>query len=169
MQEWYLVFNGQNIGPMTKEELIAYNPTSDSLVWKEGMANWEALSTIPELMELLEAAQSSKEASSGNVGNSGAYTGNGPYNPGAPNPYMPAKPPKSKTTAGLLAIFLGWLGLQYFYIGKTTGAIINIALSWCTCGIWGIVNLIQGIIMLTMTQEDFEKKYVESTKSWPLF
>lgn len=39
----------------------------------------------------------------------------------------------------------------------------------CTCGLWGIVELIQGIMMLTMSQEEFDRKYVNSTSFMPLF
>lgn len=74
-----------------------------------------------------------------------------------------------KTAAGLFAIFLGGLGIQYFYLGKVTGGIISIVLSLCTCGIWTIITFIQGILMLTMSDEDFRDKFVTTTKDFPLF
>lgn len=36
-------------------------------------------------------------------------------------------------------------------------------------GLWGILTLIQGVMMLTMTQADFERKYVLSSSTFPLF
>ena len=76
---------------------------------------------------------------------------------------------KDRVTAGLLAIFIGWLGIHYFYLNKPTAGILTIVLSLFTCGIWQVVMLIQGIIMLTMTDEDFNQKYCETDKSFPLF
>lgn len=74
-----------------------------------------------------------------------------------------------KIIAGILAILLGTLGIQYFYLGKTTGGLITILLSIITCGAWSIVTLIQGILMLLMTDAEFERKYVDTTKTFPLF
>ncbi|HRF67681.1 MAG TPA: TM2 domain-containing protein [Muribaculum sp.] len=76
---------------------------------------------------------------------------------------------KSRGVAALLAIFIGSLGIQYFYLGKNTAGIIAIIVSLVTCGLFGIIWLIQGILMFTMSQADFERKYVYSTSSFPLF
>ena len=76
---------------------------------------------------------------------------------------------KSRGVAGLLAILLGTLGIHYFYIGKTGGGFICLLLSFVTCGFWGILTLIQGILMMTMNQQDFEMKYVNNNKTFPLF
>lgn len=76
---------------------------------------------------------------------------------------------KSRGVAGLLAILLGYLGVHYFYVGKVGGGLICILLSIITCGIWWIITLIQGIMLLTMTQEEFERKWVNSMSTFPLF
>ena len=76
---------------------------------------------------------------------------------------------KSRGVAGLLAIRIGTLGIHYFYLGKVGGGFICILLSFVTCGLWGILTLIQGIMMMTMTQQDFEMKYVNNDKTFPLF
>ena len=78
-------------------------------------------------------------------------------------------PGKSRGVAALLAIFLGSLGIQYFYLGKNTAGVIALVLSIITCGIPGILWLIQGIMMFTMSQADFERKFVYSTSTFPLF
>ena len=74
-----------------------------------------------------------------------------------------------RVVCGILAILVGTLGVQYFVIGKTTAGLLTILLSLVTCGCWGIVTLIQGIMMLCMTDAEFERKYVESTSTLPLF
>ena len=54
-------------------------------------------------------------------------------------------------------------------MGKTGGGFLCILLSLITCGLWSIIPLIQGILMLTMTQEQFESKYVNTPSTFPLF
>lgn len=76
---------------------------------------------------------------------------------------------KSRGVAGLLAILIGTLGIHYFYCGKTGGGFLCILLSIISCGIWGVITLIQGIMMMTMRSEEFERKYVYSQSTFPLF
>jgi len=72
---------------------------------------------------------------------------------------------KSKVVAGILAIVLGALGVHRFYLGDTTGGIIRLALGFCF-GIGWIIGIIEGIIYLTKSDEDFQKIYVEQKKGW---
>jgi len=89
---------------------------------------------------------------------------------GAPNPnYMMNNnvSTKSKTTAGILALLLGGIGIHYFYCGKPLPGVIFILLCWTW--IPSIIAFVQGIMMLTMTEEQFNHKYVNTTSSFPLF
>lgn len=90
-----------------------------------------------------------------------------PYGGSAFDPAGPEG--KSRGVAGLLAIFLGSLGVHYFYLGKTGGGLVTILLNLITCGLWSLLNFIQGILMLCMSNEEFERKYVQSTSFMPLF
>lgn len=74
-----------------------------------------------------------------------------------------------KIMCGIFAILLGTLGVQYFVLGKVGGGLLTILLSIVTCGAWGIVTLIQGILMLTMDDQTFDQKYVNTTKTFPIF
>ena len=51
MAEWYYARNNQRLGPVTLEQLkqlaASGQLSANDLVWKEGMANWAAASTIP--------------------------------------------------------------------------------------------------------------------------
>ena len=77
---------------------------------------------------------------------------------------------KSRGLAGLLAILLGTLGVHYFYLGKTTGGIVFLLVSIFSCGVvTEIASLIQGIMMFTETQEEFERKWVFCPTDIPLF
>lgn len=91
-----------------------------------------------------------------------------PYNPN--NPFDCGPEGKSRGVAGLLAIIFGGLGVQYFYVNKIGGALLTILLSVVTCGTWGIVMTVQGILMLcSMTNEEFRQKFVLSDSVLPLF
>lgn len=76
---------------------------------------------------------------------------------------------KSRGVAALLVFFLGGFGAHYFYFGKTAGGLICLLLTMVTCGFWGVILLIQTFLFLTMSQEDFERKFVYSTSTFPLF
>lgn len=76
---------------------------------------------------------------------------------------------KDKLVAGLLAIVLGGLGIHYFYLGKTTAGVLTIVISLVSCGIWPVVMFIQGILMLIMSEEDFDSKYVDNDRTFPIF
>ncbi|MCE0483358.1 MAG: TM2 domain-containing protein [Methylacidiphilales bacterium] len=81
---------------------------------------------------------------------------------------------EKKVVAGVLGILLGALGIHKFYLGYTTTGIIMLAVSIVvggfTCGIgcslMGIVGLIEGIIYLTKTDEEFVATYINGKKEW---
>ncbi len=79
-------------------------------------------------------------------------------------------PSGDKLAAGLCAIFLGCLGVHKFILGLTTPAIIMLLVSVLTCGYgaipMGIIGLIEGIIYLTRTDEEFHRIYVVEKKGW---
>jgi TM2 domain-containing membrane protein YozV len=70
----------------------------------------------------------------------------------------------SRVTCGILAILLGGLGIHKFMLGNITGGIIMIVLS--CCGVGSIIGLIEGIIYLTKTDEEFYQTYVVEKKGW---
>ena len=76
---------------------------------------------------------------------------------------------KSRGIAALLAIFLGGLGVHYFYMGKIIGGLITIALSAITCGAWSILNFVQGIVLLCSDNYYFDRKFIFSSSTFPLF
>jgi len=65
----------------------------------------------------------------------------------------PAWPIKNKTTAGILAIFLGGLGVHKFYLGKTGAGILYLLFCWTY--IPEILGIIEGIMYLTSNDENF--------------
>lgn len=69
-----------------------------------------------------------------------------------------------KVPAGILAILLGFLGIHKFYLGYVKEGIIQIVLSFLCVG--GLIGLIEGILYLTKSDEDFDKIYVQGRKGW---
>lgn len=79
-----------------------------------------------------------------------------------------------KILAGVLAILLGAFGVHKFILGYTKEGIIMLAITLIigafTCGIgasaMGIVGLIEGIIYLTKSDEEFYNTYQVGKKPW---
>ena len=71
-----------------------------------------------------------------------------------------------KLIAGLLGIFLGSFGIHKFYLGYTKEGLILLVASIITCGIAGIIGLIEGILYLTKSDEEFYQTYVANQKTW---
>ena len=71
-----------------------------------------------------------------------------------------------KLLAGLLAILLGWTGAHKFVLGYTKEGIIQLVVSLVTCGLFGIIGLIEGIIYLTKTDAEFVATYITGRKGW---
>ncbi|NOU94675.1 NINE protein [Paenibacillus sp. LMG 31456] len=73
------------------------------------------------------------------------------------NVYVPRK---SKTTAGILAILLGGLGVHKFYLGKVGWGIVYLLFCWTY--IPALIGFIEGIIYLASSDESFNMKYGRS-------
>ena len=67
---------------------------------------------------------------------------------------------------GLLGILLGGFGVHKFYLGYQKEGIIQIVITICTCGVGALVGLIEGIIYLTKSDEEFVATYVNGRKPW---
>lgn len=177
MSNWYLIFNGQQTGPMEREELARYNLTPDTMVWTEGMPDWLPAGQVTSLYDLLYGASNPSysnppQPNAFRQGYQAGYQERGYEDAhGRYNSYPPYQRSggKSKVAAGILAILLGGLGVQYFYLGKVGGGFITILLTLVTCGAWEVITLIQGILMLTMSEEEFDRKFVFTDKTFPLF
>ena len=70
-----------------------------------------------------------------------------------------------KVAAGILGILVGALGIHKFYLGYTKEGIIQILLN-LLCGLGSLIGLIEGIIYLTKTEEDFYQTYQVGKKGW---
>lgn len=75
-----------------------------------------------------------------------------------------------KLAAGLLGIFLGSFGIHKFVLGYTKAGLIMLLVTVLTCGIagfvMGLIGVIEGIIYLTQTPQEFKATYLEGRKEW---
>ena len=101
----------------------------------------------------------------------GPWQANQPYQ----QPYAQAAPnTKDHVAAGLLAIFLGSLGIHKFYLGYNTPGFIMLAVtivgSIFSLGIAGlamvVISIVEGVLYLSKSQTEFEQVYVFNKKEW---
>jgi TM2 domain-containing membrane protein YozV len=97
--------------------------------------------------------------------------------PTAPAPAAYTKEQKDKKMiAGILGILLGGLGIHKFVLGYTMEGVIMLAVSIVgtvvLCGIplapvaMGVIGLIEGILYLTKSDDEFVATYVVGRKGW---
>lgn len=83
-----------------------------------------------------------------------------------------------KVPAGILGILLGAFGVHKFVLGYTKEGLImllsTVVISVVTCGlgffiigpIMGLIGLIEGIIYLTKSDDEFARSYVLAKRGW---
>jgi TM2 domain-containing membrane protein YozV len=68
-----------------------------------------------------------------------------------------------KIAAGICGILIGSLGIHKFILGLTTPGLIMLLVTVLTCGfggiVMGLIGLIEGIIYLTKSDEEFYQLY----------
>jgi TM2 domain-containing membrane protein YozV len=64
---------------------------------------------------------------------------------------------KNKTTAGLLALFVGGIGIHKFYLGEGVQGFIYLILCWTFLP--AIAAFIDAVILFTMSDAKFDAKY----------
>lgn len=90
---------------------------------------------------------------------------------------MSIVPSSRKVPAGLLAIFLGGLGIHKFYLGMyRAGAIMLLAtvlasvlgclgLHWIAGAMW-LIGFVEGIIYFVRSDNDFYNTYMVRRQEW---
>lgn len=81
---------------------------------------------------------------------------------------------KDHVSAGLLAIFLGMFGMHKFYLGYNQSGFVMLAAAivvgiltfgLASAVIW-VIAIVEGIVYLSKTQEEFDRIYVTGKREW---
>ena len=71
-----------------------------------------------------------------------------------------------KVLAGVLAIMLGSLGIHKFILGYTKEGVLQILMSFFSCGLASVIPFVEGIIYLTKSDEEFYQIYQVGRRPW---
>ena len=150
--------DGQQYGPVSAEQLrrwiVENRLNAHTLIQPEGAPDWKPLSTFPEFAGDLKPTPPPFAAPP----------------PGATLPSAVAGKASTKIAAGVCGILLGTLGIHKFILGYTGAGLIMLLATILTCGLAGcvmwIIGLIEGIIYLTKSDEEFVRTYVDGRKEW---
>jgi TM2 domain-containing membrane protein YozV len=92
-----------------------------------------------------------------------------PFPAGAP--FSPVV--SNRLAAGICGILVGWLGVHKFILGYTNEGVIMLVASLvgvALCGIptlvMTVIGIVEGVIYLTKTDEDFNRIYQVGRKGW---
>lgn len=55
--QYYIIINGVQSGPFSKDELLLQGVKSDTFIWYEGLPEWVRANTLPELADLFYAPE----------------------------------------------------------------------------------------------------------------
>jgi TM2 domain-containing membrane protein YozV len=146
--------NGQQYGPVSAEEIrrwIAENRVNaQTLVHLEGSQDWKPLGSLAEFASELKAVPPQ-------------------IVPAPPAPAIASRA-SNKIPAGVCGILLGSLGIHKFILGYTGAGLVMLLVTVLTCGIAGavmhLIGIIEGIVYLCKSDEEFVRLYVEGRKEW---
>jgi len=141
--------DGQQYGPLTAEQLRRWlfenRVNAQTLVQVEGSQEWKPLGSLPEFAAELKLA------------------------PPLP-PSAAAVRASNKIPAGICGILLGSFGVHKFILGYTAAGLIMLLVTVLSCflasPVMHIIGLIEGIIYLTKSDEEFVRLYVDGRKEW---
>ncbi len=150
--------DGRQYGPVSADQIrqwLAQNRVNmQTLALAEGAIDWKPLSLFPEFASELKPAPPAMPSYGSN--------------PRASN----------KIAAGILGILLGCFGVHKFILGYTTAGLIMLLVSILapvvTCFTFGvagtavmsIIGLIEGIIYLCKSDDEFVRTYVDNRREW---
>jgi TM2 domain-containing membrane protein YozV len=150
--------DGRQYGPVNIDQIrrwLAENRLrADTLVQAEGSLDWKPLHTFPELAAELNSVPPTITP------------------PNAIPPLAAAPNPRAtnKIPAGICGIILGAFGVHKFILGYTGAGILMLLISILSCGtlypLMHLIGLIEGIIYLAKTDDEFVQLYVDGRKEW---
>ena len=148
--------DGHQYGPVSAEEIRRWiadkRVNAQTLVQTEGAQDWKPLGSFSEFASELKAVPP----------------------PIAPPLSAVVARASNKIPAGICGILLGSFGIHKFILGYTGAGLIMLLVTIIggvlTCGIAAgvmhIIGLIEGVIYLCKSDEEFVRTYVDGRKEW---
>lgn len=148
--------DGQQYGPVNIDQIrrwLAENRLrADTLVQAEGSLEWKPLSSFPELAAELKTIPPTITP------------------PGAVPAFVSNPRASNKIPAGICGIILGAFGVHKFILGYTGAGVLMLLVTILSCGVFypvmHLIGLIEGIIYLAKSDDDFVRTYVDGRKEW---
>jgi TM2 domain-containing membrane protein YozV len=142
--------DGKQYGPVGVDEIrrwLAENRVNaQTLVQGDNSQEWKSLSSFSEFASEFKIA------------------------PPTIAPPTNASRASNKIAAGVCGILLGSLGVHKFILGYTGAGLIMLLVSVLSCFILApvmhIIGLIEGIVYLCKSDDDFVRTYVDGRKEW---
>lgn len=150
--------DGKEYGPVTAEQLRLWiregRANAQTRAQSEGSTDWRSLADFVEFQPSL-----------------GVRGAPPPVSPPV-QPHVAVRPPGAdkKIPAGVCGILLGPFGVHKFILGYTGEGVTMLLITVFTCGIGaaatGLIGLIEGIVYLTKSDEEFVQVYVLNKRGW---
>lgn len=159
--------DGQHYGPVSAEQIRRWlqenRVNAQTLTQLEGTTEWKPLSAFAEFAADLKPPPTATTTSTSAPPTITPPSSTVPS--GAPNPRA-----SSKIPAGICGILLGGWGVHKFILGYTGAGLIMLLVSVLTCflayPVMHLIGLIEGIIYLTKSDDEFVKTYVDARREW---
>ncbi len=144
----------RHYGPATADQVKQWiaegRANGQSLAQMDGATDWKPLATFVEFTDALAAKA--------------------PAPPPLSSPTHSSGRNSNQTAAGVCGILLGSLGVHKFILGYNTAGVIMLLATILTCGLAGaimhVIGLIEGILYLTLSEEEFVRIHVNGRKEW---
>lgn len=152
--QWFYALDGQQHGPVQREDLRSLAHAGilrpSDYVWSPGMTEWGLAHDVAGIFD--QPTQPSP-----------------PPLPGIPKS-AEADVLAKKIAGGLCGVLFGGFGVHKFVIGLRKQGMTMLLLSLCTFfvafPVMQIIGMIEGIIYLAKTEEDFYRDYVVEKRGW---
>lgn len=166
---WHYTINGQQqSSPIDQQALVnlivAGHVGPHDSVWNETMANWAKVTDVTALatFAIPPVTPMPVDQTAGQASGGGKFTIYGER--AADYDGFVAK----RVPAGVIALFLGNLGIHKFMLGLTTAGITMLILFFLIIPIpvLAVISLIEGIVYLTKSDAQFYQDYAINRKQW---
>lgn len=161
--------DGRTYGPVSATEIELWiaegRAFGHTQILPGGDREWRPIASQPEFAMALAASATMPPPAAAPYLSHPTY----PAYAGYVDPMIRAQA-SNKMAAGICGILLGGLGVHKFILGYTGAGVVMLLITLLTCGLGAIVTsiigIVEGIIYLSKSDEDFVQTYVRGRREW---